>query len=119
MEFSVTTLGKFKVFKLSGKLGWEAARDLDKQIASIIDDGILFILFNLDDVQFICSGAIGAILYNLNRVSKQDGGIYIVSSNDYVNYIFDTTFGAMVDKIMFKSFEDFYEKIETNATTTA
>lgn len=112
MNMSVTESGKFKIVKLSDKIGWNDAQDLDKTIKEIIDGGCFHIVFNLDDVTFLCSGGIGALIYNLNRVKKENGGIYLLSSNDYVNFIFETLkFDIVFDGYLFKSYEDFCDKV--------
>lgn len=108
MELSITEIGNFKVVKPSGRIDWENARVLDKEIQHIIDSGFYSIVFNLDEVSFICSGGIGALVYNLNKVRKMGGAIYIISSNDYINYIFETLkFDVVFEGYLYKTYEDF------------
>lgn len=112
MELSVTNIGKFKLLKPSGRIDWENARLLDKEIQQIIDEGVSHIVFNLDEVTFICSGGIGALVYNLNKVKKKEGAIYIISSNDYINYILETLkFDIVFEGYLFKSFDEFQQKV--------
>jgi anti-anti-sigma factor len=112
MEFSVTAVDKFKIIKVAGKVDWENARILDREIQRVVDEGNYQIVFNLDEVSFLCSGGIGALVYNLNRVRKNGGAIYIISSSDYVNYIFETLkFDVVFDGLLFDSFEKFQEKV--------
>lgn len=112
MELSVTQNGKFKIIKVSGKVDWENARLLDKEIDQIVEEGFCHIVFNLDEVTFICSGGIGALVYNLNKVKKMGGAIYIISSNQYVNYIFETLkFDIVFDGYLFDTFENFNEQV--------
>ncbi len=112
MELSVTDVGKFKIIKAAGRVDWENARLLDKEIHQVIDGGSCHIVFNLDEVTFICSGGIGALVYNLNKVKKMGGAIYIISSNQYVNYIFETLkFDIVFDGYLFSSIEMFSEQV--------
>ncbi|MBD3344293.1 MAG: STAS domain-containing protein [Chitinivibrionales bacterium] len=112
MELSVKELGKFKIIKVAGRVDWENARLLDKEIHQIVDDGFCHIAFNLDEVTFICSGGIGALVYNLNKVKKMGGAIYIISSNEYVNYIFETLkFDIVFDGFLFDTHENFTEQV--------
>jgi anti-anti-sigma factor len=112
MDLSVTEIGKFKMIKVSGRVDWESARLLDKEIHQVIDEGFCHIVFNLDEVTFICSGGIGALVYNLNKVKKMGGGIYIISSNQYVNYIFETLkFDIVFDGFLFASYQSFAEQV--------
>lgn len=108
MEISVTEIANYKVVKLSGRIDWENARVLDREIQQIIDNGFCHIAFNLDEVNFICSGGIGALVYNLNKVRKMGGAIYIISSNDYINYIFETLkFDIVFEGYLYKTYESF------------
>ncbi len=112
MESSFTSIGKFKIVKLAGKIDWESARTLDQKINAIIDEGIYHIAFNLDEVTFICSGGIGALVYNLNKVRKSGGAIYLISSNEYVNFIFETLkFDIVFDGYLYNSYEVFQKDV--------
>lgn len=112
MELTVTDLDKFKVIKPSGRIDWENARVLDQEVHRIIEQGCFHIVFNLDEVTFICSGGIGALAYNLNKVKRKGGAIYIVSSNDYINYIFETLkFNIVFEGYYYQSFEEFSSEV--------
>jgi anti-anti-sigma factor len=112
VDLSVTEIAKFKVVKPSGRIDWESARVLDKEIQQVIENGFYNIVFNLDEVTFICSGGIGALVYNLNKVRKMGGAIYIISSNDYINYIFETLkFDVVFEGFLYKTYENFAQEI--------
>ncbi len=112
MEMTVTECRGFTVVKLSGKIDWESARELDKEIPTIIENGTHHIVFNLDEVSFMCSGGIGALVYNLNKIKKLGGAIYLISSNEYVDFIFDTLkFNIVFDGYLFKTYEQFEESV--------
>ena len=112
MELSVTQVGRYKIMKISGKVDWENARNLDREIQKIVDAGYYHIVFNLDEVGFLCSGAIGALVYNLNKVKRNGGAIYVISCNEYVNFIFETLkFDIVFDGLLFQTYEQFQEKV--------
>jgi anti-anti-sigma factor len=112
MDFPVTGIGKYRIVKLSGKIDWTKARLLDQQVGKIIKQGFLHIVFNLEEITFICSGGIGAIVYNLNKLRKLGGAMYLISSNDYVNFLFQTLkFDIIFEGLLFESFDLFREKI--------
>jgi anti-anti-sigma factor len=112
VELAITETGKFKIIKICGKVDWDNARLLDKEIQQIIEDGFFHVVFNLDEVTFICSGGVGALVYNLNKVKKLGGAMYIISSNEYVNYILETLkFNIVFDGFLFTSFENFRDQI--------
>jgi len=108
MDYTVTEVGKYKVIKPSGRIDWESARMLDKEILRLIEEDYRYIVFNLDEVKFICSGGIGALVYNLNKLKKTDGALYIIADNDYITYVFETLkFDLIFEGCMFKNFEEF------------
>jgi anti-anti-sigma factor len=112
VELSISDIGDFKVIRISGKVDWENARMLDKEIQQIIDGGCSHIAFNLDEVTYICSGGVGALVFNLNKVKKMGGAMYIISSNEYVNYILETLkFDIVFDGFLFDSFDEFKNQI--------
>lgn len=112
MDLSISTKDEFKIVKLAGKIDWENARLLDQQINSLIDQGFYHIVFDLNNITFICSGGIGALVYNLNKVKKSNGAIYLISANDYVNFIFETLkFDIVFDGFLFDSFDSFCSQI--------
>ncbi len=120
MELSVTDVKKYRIIKVSGRVDWESARLLDKEIHQIVDEGFCNIVFNLDEVTFICSGGIGALVYNLNKVKKMGGAIFIISSNEYVNYIFETLkFDIVFEGYLFSTYEQFADQVlEAKEATT-
>ena len=80
MNYKITSHGKIKIIRLSGKITWEDARALDKKISSIIVQGCIKIGFVFDEVISICSALIGTLAYNLNEVKKVHGAFYLISS---------------------------------------
>lgn len=113
MEITATNTDKHKIIKLAGKIGWEDAQELDRHIRHYIEDeGFSHLVFNMDEVSFICSGGIGALVFNLNKVKERKGGIYIVSDNEYFNYICETLkFDVIFDGFLFKTYEQFCESV--------
>lgn len=119
MELVTSQTGKFKIIKICGKVDWENARTLDKEIHEVINDGFTHIVFDLDEVTFICSGGVGALVYNLNKVKKAGGAMYIISSNTYVNYILETLkFNIVFDGFLFDTFDKFKEQVMETETET-
>ncbi len=115
MKLSTSTIDKFKIMKLSGRIDWENVHLLDSKIKGIIDEGFCHIVFDLNKLTFICSGGIGTLIYNFSIVKKLDGMIYFISSNEYVDFIFETLkFNMLFSGCLFGSFEDFEKSILVN-----
>ena len=112
MELRITSNDSIALFIVKGKIGWDNSRILDAQIHRMVDKGCSHIIFNLDEVTFLCSGGIGALMYNMKKVQESGGDIYIVSSSDYIQFLFATIgFNIIFSGRIFKSFEEFDDRV--------
>jgi anti-anti-sigma factor len=112
MELRITYNESIALMIVKGKIGWDNSRILDAQIHKMVDKGCSHIIFNLDEVSFLCSGGIGALMYNMKKVQGTGGDIYIVSSSDYIQFLFATIgFNIIFSGRIFKSFEEFGDKV--------
>jgi len=108
MDFTVTEISGFQVIKPVGRVDWEGARFLDKEVQRLIDAGQLLIVFNLDEVTFICSGGIGALVYNRNKLMHLGGAVYVIADNEYIAYVFEALkFDMIFEGYLYKTFEEF------------
>ena len=112
MELRITSNERIALFIVSGKIGWDNSRILDTQIHKMVEKGCSHIIFNLDEVTFLCSGGIGALVYNMKKVQETGGDIYIVSTSDYIQFLFATIgFNIIFSGRIFKSFTEFVDKV--------
>ena len=112
MELRITSNERIALFIVSGKIGWDNSRILDTQIHKMVEKGCSHIIFNLDEVTFLCSGRIGALVYNMKKVQETGGDIYIVSTSDYIQFLFATIgFNIIFSGRIFKSFTEFMDKV--------
>jgi anti-anti-sigma factor len=108
MDFTVTEISGFQVIKPVGRVDWEGARFLDKEVQRLIDAGHILIVFNLDEVNFICSGGIGALVYNRNKLMHLGGAVYVIADNEYISYVFEALkFDMIFEGYLYKTFEEF------------
>ncbi len=112
MELRITSNSKVALFIVKGKIGWDNSRILDSQIHKMVEKGCSHIIFNLDEVTFLCSGGIGALIYNMKKVQETGGDIYIVSASDYIQFLFATIgFNIIFSGRIFNSFQEFGNKV--------
>lgn len=90
MKLTIARESDSFVFRIQGKVGWESSRLLDREVRQSVDLGGRFLVFDLDGIEFLSSGAIGVLVYHLRRLQSGQGDIYIVTSNNYVMYLFRT-----------------------------
>ena len=119
MKITFTDIDKWKIIKPNGRIDWENARTLDLETKNLIESGSYHLVFDLDDVSFICSGGIGVLAYNLAKVKRKGGAIWIISNNEYVNYIFETMkFSIIFEGYFFKTFDAFKAAVMPSVDTT-
>ncbi|GEM_PF-541559 len=112
MELRITSNEKISLLIVKGKIGWDNSRILDTQIHKQVEKGCSHIIFNLDEVTFLCSGGIGALMYNMKKVQEKGGDIYIVSSSDYIQFLFATIgFNIIFSGRIFNSFGEFVDNV--------
>jgi len=111
MELKITHNSKIALFIVRGKIGWDNSRILDTQIHKMVEKGCSHIIFNLDEVTFLCSGGIGALVFNMKKVQTNGGDVYIVSNSDYIQFLFATIgFNIIFQGKIFHTFDEFRDK---------
>jgi anti-anti-sigma factor len=88
MLLHVTRNEETALVRISGKVGWENSRVLDRQVETLVQAGVRRLVFHLAEVDFLSSGAIGVISYNWRRMKELEGELLVVEPNDYVVYLF-------------------------------
>jgi anti-anti-sigma factor len=112
VELKITQNSQIALFIVKGKIGWDNSRILDSQIHKMVEIGCSHIIFNLDEVTFLCSGGIGALIYNMKKVQETGGDIFVVSNSEYIQFLFATIgFNIIFSGKIFTNFEEFRDKI--------
>jgi anti-anti-sigma factor len=112
VELRINSNAQIALFIVKGKIGWDNSRILDTQIHKMVEKGCSHIVFNLDEVTFLCSGGIGALIYNMKKVQESGGDIFIVSNSDYIQFLFATIgFNVIFSGKIFKDFEEFSDSV--------
>lgn len=107
MLLHVTRSDETALIRISGKVGWENSRVLDRQVDVLVQGGVRRLVFDLGDVEFLSSGAIGVVSYNWRRLKELEGEILIARPNDYVLYLFRSVgFMRVFEGRIFDSLEE-------------
>lgn len=113
MKLTIARVESVAVFRIGGKVGWENSRVLDREVRQAIEDGTRYLVFDLDLVQFLSSGAIGVLVYHLRKLQGDMGDILVVTSNSYVLYLFKTIgFHRVFEGKIFQSMEGINECLQ-------
>ena len=85
----MTTIAE--IVQPSGILSQGNADLLRSEIASLLEKGVKIILIDFQDVTFMTSSGIGALVATLKAVNAADGKLYICSLSEQVKNIFELT----------------------------
>lgn len=112
MELRITSNSQVALFIVKGKIGWDNSRILDAQIHKMVEKGCIYVIFNLDAATFLCSGGIGALIFNMKKVQETGGDIFIVSNSDYIQFLFATIgFNIIFSGKIFKDFAELQDRV--------
>ena len=89
-------------FTPSGRLDGKAANELRQEVIDAIKGESDIVLLNLEDVNFMNSSAIGALVATKKAVQGAGKQLYVCSVSDQVRIIFELT---RMDRV-FKPFAD-------------
>lgn len=114
MKLTIARIDDLSIFRIGGKVGWESSRLLDREVRAAVDSKTKFLVFDLDDVEFLSSGAIGVLVYHLRKLQGGNGDILVVTSNQYVMYLFRTIgFHRVFEGKIFGNYQDLTAKLRS------
>lgn len=90
---------KYKIIRPSGLLNGQNANQIRREVADCLDLGVHAIMVDCQEVSFINSSAIGALVAALKMVRARGGEISLYSLNDQMKMIFELTKMDQIFKI--------------------
>ncbi|MDP8935576.1 MAG: STAS domain-containing protein [Cyanobacteriota bacterium] len=99
-----------KVIKPSGILDGVAVNGLRREITDIVEGGTNIVLVDFQDVTFMNSSGLGALVSTLRVVRSAGAELFLCSLSEQVRMIFELTKMDRVFK-MFNSRNEFEEKV--------
>ena len=82
---------KMKVVRLEGQLNAHSALQLKEQIAALADDGVIQIIVNLTQVEFVDSSGLAALVSGMRRTRVEGGNFKLVGVQPMVMQVFELT----------------------------
>ena len=101
-----------EIVQPSGILSQENADLLKSEITSLLEKKIKIILIDFQDVTFMTSAGIGALVSTLKAVNAVEGKLYICSLSEQVKTVFELTRMERIFKPL-KNRQEFEEKVLT------
>ena len=74
---------------LEGRLDAYSSNQVEKTINSLIDEGLVKILINFKDTDYISSSGLRVMLASLKKLKKMDGNIKLVCLKPHVLEVFE------------------------------
>lgn len=99
-----------KVVQPTELLDGISANQLRREITDVMAEGVKVILVDLQDVTFMNSSAIGALVATLKAVRAGGGELFLCSLNEQVRIIFELTKMDQIFKI-FADRQEFEQKV--------
>lgn len=104
-----------KVIQPTELLDGISANQLRREITDVMAEGVKTILVDLQDVNFMNSSAIGALVATLKAVRAGGGEMVLCSLNNQVRIIFELTKMDQIFKI-YADRQEFEQKIAISAS---
>ncbi len=101
-----------KVIQPSGILDGVAVNGLRREITDIVEGGTNIVLVDFQDVTFMNSSGLGALVSTLRVVRSAGAELFLCSLSEQVRMIFELTKMDRVFK-MFDSRNEFEEKVDS------
>ncbi len=92
MEISKSVCNNFVVFSVSGRIDTVTAEDFQDKIDLEIDSGVNKVLLNFQNVEYVSSAGLRAILYLHKKLENVSGGeLKIENVNESIMEVFEMT----------------------------
>lgn len=91
MEITRSEKNNVAILSLKGKLDLANAARLKDKVKGILDEGKLKVHLNMDDVDFINSSGLGALVSVMKEIRLRKGRLTLSDLAPYVNEIFEIT----------------------------
>ncbi|MFC1504162.1 STAS domain-containing protein [Spirochaetota bacterium] len=79
------------IFDIKGEIDLYNAPEIKESIKQQIDQGHKKVIINLENVSYIDSSGIGALISSLSNLKKIGGGLKIINVYDSVRKVFELT----------------------------
>ena len=96
---------KFGSVIVVGSLDGHTLPEFGKDVKSLLDDGIINVVFDFSELHFISSAGIGQIILTRGEILEKQGQLFIVCHNERINAGFKH---AKLDQILpiYQNMED-------------
>lgn len=91
MIIETITLGKANIIKLAGRLDAESASKFTAACESCVDNGALYLVLDLAELQYISSAGLGSIMRAAKKLQDLGGSVALCGVKGLVKEVFVVT----------------------------
>jgi len=85
------------VLKLNDNINSQTIEEFEETLKKYVKDGILKIVIDLKDIEFISSQGLGVLVINYKPLAEKDGFIALLNLNDSIKRVMEIT---RLDKVI-------------------
>ena len=77
------------IVSVKGRLDSLSANEFEEELSTLIDDGERAIIIDFSELDYVSSGGLRSIIYNLKKLKEINGKLILCSLKDIVKEVFD------------------------------
>jgi len=83
--------GKIVVIDVPNRLTIDTSDELKKQLKNLVDDGVVRLVINLEETDYMDSSGLGAIVSKIAVTRSNNGDIKLAAVQKYIDYLLNLT----------------------------
>ena len=91
MEFTVTETKRCHLVRVGGRIDSSNAPELQEKLAGVVKAGARNLVINLEEVSFLSSAGLRALLSTLQAAKKQGGDARLAAASEPVRRVLELT----------------------------
>lgn len=91
MEIIQSLIDDISVLSVSGKIDAVTSKDLEAALIGLIDKNEIFLVVNMEKVEFLSSSGLRVLMASLNKLKHKDGDLLLATLQPFVKDVFFMT----------------------------
>jgi anti-sigma B factor antagonist len=91
MEIIQSLIDDISVLSVSGKIDAVTSKDLEAALIGLIDKNEIFLVVNMEKVEFLSSSGLRVLMASLNKLKHKDGDLLLAALQPFVKDVFFMT----------------------------
>jgi anti-sigma B factor antagonist len=91
MEIIHSLIDDIPVLTVSGKIDAVTSKDLENALAGLIDKNEVFLVIDMEKVEYLSSSGLRVLMASLNKLKKREGDLLLAALQPFVKEVFSLT----------------------------